>query len=370
MTQPDDNSRLPPPRQLSARTLMLRTVLGIVLLALGIYSLTRRSASLSPPLPPPPAPALAPATTPSPLEPSSTPSPPVTQASSPPTPSAKIEADVAAIAFTRDGRLIVARRAGVAIHDVVSGARQLPPAQVTGVRDVACSPDGSTIAFATGPAAPTSLWSLPAGSSRIITSGATLVRFSPDGRTLAAAFSSGEVRLLDVLSGNNNHTCRVDIGQVASLAYAPDGGSIAAAGSSGATVWDIPGNRQRARLLRDVACPSVDYSPDSHTLALAGDTGATLSETVFFQRIATLYPGQPVTRVAYWRGGTCVVMSLADGSIQIWDTTMRQRTMSLPTTGPLTAFALSPDDRTLAATSGTSVTIWDTIARSSRALPQ
>src|SRR5688572_28365574 len=50
MTEPLPSSPLPGPRPLSPTKLLLRTVLGLIVLALGIYTLTRKATT------PPPAP--------------------------------------------------------------------------------------------------------------------------------------------------------------------------------------------------------------------------------------------------------------------------------------------------------------------------
>jgi WD40 repeat protein len=369
MTQSDQQPRSPRRLPPTLAKLILRTVMALIVLGIGLYTLNRRgklpvTSTTTSESPTAPETVVPPTTSRSEARAESagitpTPSPSVVAPSAP--------ADIFAIEFARDGRLMVARRDGVSLHDLSSGTRTPLAIKLPDVRDVSFSRDGQSIAFAAGDGTPTLIWSIVPQSARNLPASAEAVRFAFDSRTLVTGHSNGEVKLWDAIAWNCTATLRVGVGPVRDIAVAPNGGFIAVAGQDVA-VWELSAKRLRTKI-GAAECPSVVFSPDSNVIAAAGETGVTLWESVFWQRIATLSPGQPVTRVAYWRSGTSIVMSLADGSVQLWDATTRQRMVALPSRGAIIGFALSPDDRTLATATRSDVTLWDTTTRDPRPLP-
>lgn len=275
--------------------------------------------------------------------------------------------NITAIAFAPDGRLVIARAGGMEYRDLASGMKQPIGLDGSGVREINLSPGGGMIAVAGGGA--TALWSVPTVSvRRLADAGASCARFSPDGRTVATADAGGDVKLWEVASLSAQATLRVNVGPITSIVYAADGRSIAAAGQ-GATVWELPANRAKTRIAVGEACTSVAFSPDGHLLAVASANGVVLWETVFWQKASTLPIGQGVNRVAFWHGGGSVVLACADGSVQIWDVATKMRTTTLAANAVGGMFALGVDDRTIATVSANGVLLWDSVARTSRALP-
>jgi hypothetical protein len=372
--------------------LLLQTILALVVLALGIYTLTRKTPA--PPAGRLPAPATMPeggttdalptaktqATVEAPpaSEPvgaaTTTPSDrgtgdalimPTPAPAHPATPVAP--AGISTIAFARDGRLVIAHAGGIEYHDVVTGLRQAVNVDGAGVREMSFSPAGDLIAIAGNGA--TVLWSVTTSSARKLADNAAIaVPFSPDGRSVATGSAEGEVKLWDAASLGLNATLRPGVGSITSIAFAPDGRSIAMAGQ-GAAVWELPANRAKTKVANNEVCVAAAFSPDGHLLAAASGAGVTLWETVFWHKQATLAAGGAVMRCAFWRSGTVMVLVCADGSMQIWDVATRTRTVVLPGKGPIVALALSPDDRTLATAGAGGVLVWDTTTQSSRALP-
>src|SRR5262245_59609092 len=95
------------------------------------------------------------------------------------------------------------------------------------------------------------------------------VAFSPDGKTLASASGDKSIKLWDVATGKQQATLKGHTESVRSVAFSPDGKTLASA-SKDETVklWDVEGLKNTATLRgpqKDLW--SVAFSPDGKTLA-------------------------------------------------------------------------------------------------------
>ena len=211
-----------------------------------------------------------------------------------------LESQVGQVALSADGAIAidtifdeVTGAPAVAVWDVASGTSsivvQIPDEFFTNTLDIA--PDGSIFATAhgnTGPfAGPPSdesnnvrLWDTASGTSIAAlpqTSGASQVRFSPDGSRLAVGTDAG-VTIWDVAAGQQ-------VGEIAAvppftgdaLAFSPDGSRLAVGQMDGMlSVWDtasftmlyvvevFPNTAFTEALL------AVTFSPDGSLIAAAG----------------------------------------------------------------------------------------------------
>jgi WD40 repeat protein/transcriptional regulator with XRE-family HTH domain len=244
------------------------------------------------------------------------------------------------VAFSADGRLLVAAGADGGIHlwdtSSLADPRPLPvPATVdSNVSAVAVSPDGHLIA---ANSLDGKLWLLSGSEStgyRLAAQIATGleqvngVTFTPDSRTLIAGTAQSTVHLWNVaapFAPSPLTTLDVTGGQVFSVAVSPDGRTLAAGTSEGhdAVLWD----------LRDVARPvlegtltgplnwvnTVQFSADGRTLAAAGSDGKLwLFDLSTRQAVARLAHPRPVTGVAFLADGAPVTVTVDDGVTRVW----------------------------------------------------
>jgi WD40 repeat protein len=186
-----------------------------------------------------------------------------------------------------DGGLlaIIGTNGGVTVWDVRTG-RQVASISASYGKAVtaAFSPDGTTLAVAYS--GRVRLWNLADGPARGATaaiSGVGTLAFSPDGRTLAAATGS-QVFLLGTTTGRQlGGALTGSSAGNGSLAFGPEGKLLAVGGENGtAQVWDVS-TRQPVGvpLVGDIGgVASVAFSPDGRTLVTGGDDGTARLWTV------------------------------------------------------------------------------------------
>jgi WD40 repeat protein/DNA-binding SARP family transcriptional activator len=152
------------------------------------------------------------------------------------------------------------------------------------------------------------------------------VRFSPDGRHLAAPSLNGTARVWNARTGALVATFRGHTGQVSALAYSPDGTLIATSGTDGtARLWDALTGRQVLVLRGHAgAVDWVAFTPDGRRLATASEDGSATIWDVTPEGSRDLLTlaahAGPVDSVAYAPdGATLLTSGLVDGRVKIWN---------------------------------------------------
>jgi len=308
------------------------------------------------------------------------------------------------IAFTPDGKTLATsgwQNARVHLYDVGTG-KELSPGtgHSAAVMALAVSLDGKTLATAGGDRA-VQLWELPADgparplrrieTDRLLTFQS--LAFSPDGRRLAGAASSGKydekmVRVWEVASGrevlalqgpDDPRGASYPVGSGA-VAFSPDGTKLATGGhDAGFHLWDLDTGKELLRLGSGrPGAVGLAFSPDGKAIYTARINGAVEAWSLEASadkpaagppvRTFTGHQGSPFCLAAA-RNAPVLVTGAADDSMRVWDTaTGEQVFRGTGHEGYVHAVAVTPDGK-LAASAGSDgvVRLWDLEARGERA---
>ena len=238
-------------------------------------------------------------------------------------------------------------------------------AEGSAVESVAFSPNGQTLA-AGDTGGDVGLWDT--GSGRRI---ATLaeghsvyvytVAFSPNGQTLAVGDANGHVGLWDIASGRRTATL-AEGAPVISVTFSPNGQTLAVGDFGGHVgLWDVASGRRAATLAEGAPVASVAFSQNGQTLAV-GDFGGHVGlwDVASGRRAATLAEGAPVASVAFSQNGQTLAAGDRGGHVGLWDVASGRRTATLAEGDPVYTVAFSPNGQTLAVGDlGGHVGLWD-----------
>ena len=285
---------------------------------------------------------------------------------------------VNAVSFSSDGTILASGslprslspgfEGKITLWDVASGSRTATFGDSVGAKNVAFSPDGSSLAYI-GSGGQLGLWDVLTGTliHNFPATRNLSVAFSPDGITLASGAEDETARLWDLRSRSNTVILTGHGGYVESVSFSPDGTTLASGSWDGnIRLWDVASGRISAILEHRGQVKCVSFSPDGATLGSgAWHRTVRLWDTETGRNIATLpRHGGSVRAVSFSPDGTTFASASEDGTVRLWDLESETATTLSGHMEAVYVMAFSPDGKTVACeyfdgTEGT-VNLWDT----------
>jgi WD40 repeat protein/tRNA A-37 threonylcarbamoyl transferase component Bud32 len=264
-----------------------------------------------------------------------------------------------AIAFSRDGGLLIVGNAGGSIELWETG-RAAPPLELPLTEwgySVAFSPDGNQLA--TGSSRVVTIWNAHNGEQvrTIAAHNGTVhtVAFHPNGRQMLSASWDATTKRWDVATGK----LLTEIGgggrEYDSIAISPGGNRFAI----GNRLFDAA-TAQLVSILpvsNDMIITAA-FGPDEFRLAGGGKDGGLVVWNTQQQSViwAAQNPGGKIRSIAFSRDGKWI--ATAGNPVSLWDAATGEQRFTLPAQANCVRF--TPDSRRLVAGGGSTITFWST----------
>ena len=195
------------------------------------------------------------------------------------------------------------------------------------------------------------------------------VAATPDGRTVAVAWTEAGIRLYDAQTGAERGRLRTVVNEeINELAFSPDGGLLAGRGGKHVRLWDVR-RQKRVRKYEAGDLAVFAFSPDGKRLAICGGGLLRLYETDSEEEVEGFGPmNAHCTDLRFSADGKALTGLLGDGQILRWDVATQELEKTPVLVPEQHVVALSPDGKTLAAVSpqGGPIRLWDVATRKER----
>jgi WD40 repeat protein len=287
---------------------------------------------------------------------------------------------VRCVAFSPDGTTLATSVHDITLWDAQTGRQKLrwsPPRTdpFSCTSTLAYSPDGKLIAAGTRERL--ILWDARTGQQlAVLTPEAEsalvlCLAFSPDGRSLASAQLGEPISLWDVQARRKVAVLAVDIRQVLGLAFSKDGKLLLSGGGDvGHTddrgvpelkLWDLETYTLRAKLEgRRALIREVVFTPDGETACSACENRIERWSVRTGQKLTSYASRWAVSALCFSPGGDLLVSGHFDGTILLRNTTEGKVLAQLSGHAErVTSLAFAPDGQTLASASmDATVKLW------------
>ena len=200
----------------------------------------------------------------------------------------------------------------------------------------------------------------------------TSVAFSPDGKSLVAAYVGGEVGVWNMVNRPSGELPRVIStgGSVTSVSFGPDDQTVVGAYANGdIKVWHTADARSAPQVISlDHRLSSVTASPNGKTFAAGDSAGDVLVVSNAEKSVRTLTTGPQVTvdSVAFAQSGRILATGDTEGDVQLWETADDGQIGSIVGDGSQ-VYSVALDGGGLHVAGGQedhTVSVWDTLAQS------
>jgi WD40 repeat protein/tRNA A-37 threonylcarbamoyl transferase component Bud32 len=242
------------------------------------------------------------------------------------------------------------------------------------VTSVCFSPDGTRLASSSrdpGTSGEVKVWDMIRGQELLSLkwpgTSVTSVCFSPDGKRLATATTDHTVKVCNVANGQEVLVLKGHTEGVTSVCFSPHGKRLASASGLQVKIWDAARDQEVFTLKGHTGLVvSVCFSPDCQHLATASwDRTVKVWDVRRGQEALTLKGHTfEVTSVAFSPDGKRLASAGMDrfsrGEVKVWDVEKGQEDLSLQGhTGVVYSVCFSPDGQRLATSEESTVRVWD-----------
>ena len=155
--------------------------------------------------------------------------------------------------------------------------------------------------------------------------------FSADGRRVVTV--TGDATVWEVPGGRELARIRQTVADIRQAAFSPDGRRLLIAGGTdySARIWDIARQREVLRLSHDGVVNGVAFSPDgTRALTVSGDHTARVWDAASGKELLRMSHDQAVRQAVFSTDGRRIATASDDHTAAVWDATSGRRLARLP----------------------------------------